>query len=601
MVMKVIAGGLLRAALLLTLIFPTGLVFAEEGDQHNHVMPDVVAAASPEWQKKLADQIAREDKAEGREGHADQVNAAMNKLMEEIGMGMKQHAGPAGTTGAFSDMGAMQQMDRSFFLASTGNEESVTKGGRCPKSAPVKNYDITAINVEITLNQWLDYHPGYMYVLTENLEGVRAEEKKNSEAREKEGYDPGAVSNGLQTDLIQPLNIRGNQGDCVSIVLRNQVEGEDVSLHIHGSSMIIKSTGQAATIANPDSTVKEGQSQAFEWYIRPEEQEGAHTFHSHVGREQASLGMIGTFIVEPMGSRYLDPFTGKETKSGWQVMIASDKAIRPTERDFREFVLIYHEIGDESFRPLNRSGEFIPQRDPNTDSYRPSARAINFRSEPFGVNNLALQEKYFHHEDESLSYSSYTFGDVPTTIPRSYMGDPAKFRLVHGGGEVFHSHHPHGGTIRWLRQPKADGKEAFLLTASENGPVKYPEVRTTSDRVDVQVIGPSEVLDLQTECGSGLCQQLAGDFLFHCHVAHHYVAGMWGYWRVYNTLQSGNYPYASTDIMPPLQELPDRKGRMKPAVTSDKLVGNTMDWFDKKWNVTASKADWSKPIPDVPL
>jgi hypothetical protein len=98
------------------------------------------------------------------------------------------------------------------------------------------------------------------------------------------------------------------------------------------------------------------------------------------------------------------------------------------------------------------------------------------------------------------------------------MGDPVKFRLVHGGGEVFHSHHPHGGTIRWLRQPKADGKESFLLTAAGDGPVKYPEVRTTSDRVDVQVIGPSEVLDLQTECGSGLCQQLAGDFLFHCHV-----------------------------------------------------------------------------------
>ena len=85
----------------------------------------------------------------------------------------------------------------------------------------------------------------------------------------------------------------------------------------------------------------------------------------------------------------------------------------------------------------NRNGEMIPQRDPNTDAYRPAARAINFRSEPFGVNNLALQEKYFHMEDESLAYSSYTFGDVPTTLPRSYMGDPAKFRLVHGGGEVF--------------------------------------------------------------------------------------------------------------------------------------------------------------------
>ena len=36
-------------------------------------------------------------------------------------------------------------------------------------SAPVKIYDITAINVEITLNQWGDYYPGYMFVLTKDI------------------------------------------------------------------------------------------------------------------------------------------------------------------------------------------------------------------------------------------------------------------------------------------------------------------------------------------------------------------------------------------------------------------------------------------------
>jgi hypothetical protein len=242
----------------------------------------------------------------------------------------------------------------------------------------------------------------------------------------------------------------------------------------------------------------------------------------------------------------------------------------------------------------------IPQRDPQTDAYRPSARALNFRSEPFGINNLAIQEKKFHFEDESLAYSSYTFGDAPTTIPRSYLGDPAKFRLIHGGGEVFHSHHPHGGTIRWTRSPKREVQIANLISAAYDGPVKYPVVRTTTDRVDVKVIGPSEVVDLETECGSGLCQRLAGDFLFHCHVAHHYVAGMWGYWRVYNTLQTGNYPLESTDVMRPLKELPDRAGRIPKGQTSDKLVGKTMDWFGKKFKVTGKgKSDWSKETPVV--
>ena len=93
----------------------------------------------------------------------------------------------------------------------------------------------------------------------------------------------------------------------------------------------------------------------------------------------------------------------------------------------------------------------------------------------------------------------------------------------------------------------------------QDGPVKYPVVRTKSDRVDVEVVGPSGGLDLEPECGGGGCQHLAGEFLYHCHVAHHWRRA-WGYGRFYNTLQVGN---AHTDTMPDLQELPDRKGRMK--------------------------------------
>jgi FtsP/CotA-like multicopper oxidase with cupredoxin domain len=564
-------------------------VRADEGHQHEVKPVSSDQKTELTWQEKLRDQIDRENTEEGRAGHRDKIDAAMKKIMEEVRAG-------TGQTGPYSGVSAMQQMDKSWFLGPTGVGENVTAGGRCPKGVPRKEYDVTAVEVEITLNHWGDFHPGYMYALTKDLDKIRAEEKRNAEGR-KDFLDPGAVSTGLQTDLIQPLVLRGNQGDCVVITLRNDIAGEDdANIHIHGSSMIIQASGLAATAANPDATVPYGKSQTFEWYIGPDHQEGSQMFHSHVGREQASLGMIGAFIVEPMGSVYLDAITGKETQSGWQPMI-----VHPDKRDFREFVLFYHEIGDEAFRPLNRNNEMIPQRDPNTDAYRPSARALNYRSEPFGINNLAMQEKYFHFEDESMAYSSYTFGDVPTPLPRSYMGDPAKFRLIHGGGEVFHSHHPHGGSIRWLRQPKADSKGDFLLTAGADGPMKYPEIRTTSDRVDVEVIGPSEALDLQTECGSGLCQQLAGDFLFHCHVAHHYVAGMWSYWRVYNTIQSGDYPFTSTDVMAPLQELPDRKGRIPRPVTSDKLVGKTMDWFDKKWNITKKNTDFSQAIPDVSI
>ncbi|MFI5305078.1 MAG: multicopper oxidase domain-containing protein [Nitrospiria bacterium] len=575
-----------------------GTAVAENLSNPPDSSPISASQADTDWQTKFKNQLINESKMEGHPGLPGKVDNAMANLMQEImlGPGHQNHI----TSGPYQEMSAIQQMDRSFFLGPGPASETVNPGGHCPSGTPRREFDVTTINIEITLNQWGDYYPGYMYVLTENIQKVREEEKRNKDAR-KESNDLGAVSTGLQRDLIQPLTIRGNQGDCVFITLRNEMQEDEASMHIHGSSMIIKATGQGATMTNPDSVVKAGKIQTFEWYIRPDEQEGAHMFHSHIGRESSSLGLFGGFIVEPKGSVYINPITGKESSSGWQMMVVNDKRVNSKQYDFREFVIYYHEIGDKGFRTLNKHGEMVPQRDPWTSVYNTGRRGINYRTEPFGVNNFDLQEKYFHFADESMGYSSYTFGDISTSIPRSYMGDPAKFRIIHGASEDFHSHHPHGGAIRWLRQPKADVKGDSLATAAENGPIKYPEIRTTSDRVDAQVIGPSEAIDIETECGSGLCQQLAGDFLFHCHVAQHYVAGMWSYWRVYNTLQTGNYPNGSTDVMPPLLELPDRKGRMKPPVTSDQLVGKTLDWYDKKWHITKEETNWSAPIPDVSI
>jgi len=563
---------------------------------------DTVKMASvdrPAWLDKLEKQIDYEEMMSGLQGRREKLERTFRDMKKKFVDQVQEHVSPASAGGGFHDSWAAHQMGQSYLLgpSPTAAKGSIG-GGHCSSSAPVKAYDITAINVEITLNQWGDYYPGYMFALTKDVSRVREEEKKNAAAREV-FTDPGAVSNGLQGDAIQPLHIRGNQGDCIRFKVTNGVEDEDVGFQVNGSAMIISSSGAPVTAATPGAIIEAGGSQEFEWQIPVDEQEGAHTITSHAGRDPQALGLMGAFVVEQVGSVYLSPWEeGKPLENGWEAIIHNPN---PKIRDFREFTLFYHEIGDESFRPLNAHGEMIPQRDPQTDAYRPSARALNYRSEPFGINPLANQEKFFHFEDESLAYSSYTFGDAPTTIPRSYLGDPAKFRLIHGGGEVFHSHHPHGGTIRWQRSPKREVQENNLLNAGWWGPVKYPVIRTTTDRVDVEVIGPAEALDLQLECGSGLCQHMAGDFLFHCHVAHHYVAGMWGYWRVYNTLQTGNYPYDSTDVMRPLTELPDRKGRIPHGQTSDKLVGQTLDWFGKKFKIVGGTqaSDWSKPIPVV--
>jgi len=514
---------------------------------------------------------------------------------------LKMHDAMTSVKGGFTQAAGAHfggAADNESITLAAAQGETVSAGGACPARIPLKAYDISAINVEITMNQYLDFFPGYMYVLTENIDKVRAEEKKNEAAhRSKAGEnDPGAVTNGLSGDVaIQPLVIRANQGDCLRITLRNRVDGEDVGLHLHGSSLIVKATGAPATQTNLEATVKPGQAQTFEWYVKPSTQEGTRQFHSHT-RDQSSLGLGGVVAIEPKGSRYLDPHTGKELKSGWLAMIED-----PNGADFREFVVIYSEAGNEETRPLNKKEEMIPQRDTFASTYRPSSRLLNYRSESF-FNRMTVMQKKFGFEDESQGYGSYMFGDPSTPIPRSYVGDPAKWRLVHTGSEAFHSHHLHGGGIRWRRQPQLDadlhlfGGSNFSLAAE--GPVKFPPPQTTSERLDVQTLGPAENFTNEIECGSGGCQHLAGDFLYHCHIPHHYVGGMWAFWRVYNTLQ---VPGAQTDVMAPLQELPDRKGRVKAAVDSTKLVGTTVRWFGKNFRITEGKTDRSKKVADYNL
>lgn len=470
-------------------------------------------------------------------------------------LGAEQPSGHEGAEGIL--LGAAQEQD--------------VAGPHCDASTPIRSYEIVAIEVDITLNRYLDHDPqGRMYVLAEELERVRAEEAQNAAARA--GRSEPAVSPGLQGDAIQPLILRVNQGECLRITLRNDLEGEPVSLHLHGSSLYLADTGAAALAGEPDAVAPPGATVAYAWQVAADTPEGTHYFHSHGDtRLQTSHGLFGGVIVEPAESRYLDPLTGDELRSGWAAMI-----VHP-DGDFREYALVYHEIGNERYRHLDRNGRLVPFVDPFTSAYKPGGRAINYRSEPF-LNRLQLQRQIEGRFDRSLAYSSYAFGDPATPVARSYLGDPVKQRLLHGGSEVFHVHHVHGGSIRWRRQPTAEDSD-FDLGLSKHPPL----IPQASERIDSQSLGPSESFDVEHECGSGGCQQGAGDYLIHCHVAHHYLAGMWMIWRVYNTLQ-GNA--VAQDDLPPLRPLPDRQEAVAPAVTSEGMLGISVDWLGQSVVIT---------------
>lgn len=463
---------------------------------------------------------------------------------------------------------------------------AVPGGTTCPTTAPVKLYDVSAIDVEITLNRWGEWDPlGKMYVLTDQIPAVRAAEARNRRARQT--GEPGPEQ-GLLDDPIQPLTMRANVGDCVEIRFTNQLT-EPASMHIQGAAQILKGSGEPATASNEDAIAKPGVTVLYQWYIDP----SAHREGTRQIRPAGSMrrlndhGLFGALIVEPAGSRYLHNKTAqdlcrdlgpgvKTCQSDWRAIV--DPGAGP---DFREHVVYYHEVGDDEYQPLDRNGNKLPIVAPLTGSYGPGRFALNYRSEPHETR-LGAQQALTGGADESMGYSSYFFGDPAVPILRGYLGDPTKIRLVHGSGETFHVHHLHGGGIRWPRQPEvADADAAF-----DAGLRKEFDGFPASMTLDSQTLGPSEAFDTVPYCGAGGCQQGPGDYVFHCHVGHHYVSGMWSFWRVYNTLRTEGMPDPS-DHLGALAELPDRAGRIAQAVSSDGLIGRTVAVGNTPVTVTA--------------
>ncbi len=454
--------------------------------------------------------------------------------------GVDEHHWPSPSGGHDNDEG---------LVLGPATAESVAEGARCSSDAPVRGYDIVSLAVDITLNRFGDHDPqGRMYALASSVPDVRAAERQG----------PDGVSLGLQGDVIQPLVLRVLPGECLRVRLTNEITDEPVSFHLHASSLVVASDGSPAVASNPAALAAPGATVTYEWSVALSEPEGTHVFHSHGdARFQSGHGLFGAVIVEAPGSTWTDPRTEVVNTTAWDAVVDA-----PDAPAFREFVLFYHEIGDEDFRIKDVDGHDLPQVDPTTGAYRPGSRALNYRSEPF-YNRLTLAQQRNGRVDESLAYSSYAFGDPATPIERTYLGDPVKERIVDAGSEVFHVHHVHGGSVRWRRQPGA-GPTGF-----GSGLEKHPPLLPgPSERTDSQTIGPSETFDVEHECSAGGCQQGAGDYMFHCHIAHHYFAGMWGIWRVYNTLQDG---LVSTDALPTLPELPDRAGSTVAAVTSAEL------------------------------
>lgn len=523
----------------------------------------------------------------------------------------------------------------------------------CTDGGPVKEYKVHAINVVITLNRYFDFAPGFMYALEANIPAIRAFEADLASTRAQlvaaptppdNPNGPGdvnldvpgltRVTPGLRKDPIQPLVLRANLGDCVKIQFTNDItnDGKAASLSVLGLSHTVANAGSRVGL-NAASYAMPGQTITYEIPIpKDPSAERAYYFADHGAgtsnlnsaaappvrnefRERQGMGLFGALVVEPAGSTYHDVETGAPldtiTGSNWEAIIKDPNlAGRPDGKSFREFVIMYHELGHENFRAIRDfRGAILPHLDGAAFSgvYRIGARALNYRSEPFRrrieLNNVINGTAGTIKNGKALGYASYPFGDPATPMPRSYLGEATKTRIVHAGAEVFHVHHLHGGGDRWRRNPDADPNSNFW-----KGLTKVPPQTVTSIQLDSQAIGPGSSYNLEHECGAGGCQQGEGEFLYHCHIGHHYIAGMWSFWRVFATLQTaeneihGHALFMDPDLFQADNVFSDTEAPSNTpplaAVSAGALIGLQVDW---NRTIVADSTSPYNPLTQVKL
>ena len=308
----------------------------------------------------------------------------------------------------------------------TGMAPPRAEGPGCPPAppcAPVRRYDVVALQTPIIYNEAGDHDPhGIVFALAEDVEAIKS----------------GALN-------PEPLVLRGNVGELIEVTLHNwlfepfhndivhgypfvQVEApfpvsNRISMHPQMLVYDVQGSDGATVGFNPDQTIGPGESITYRWYV-DQDFGSCNLWDMADVRNHRHHGAFGVFIAEPRGSRYLDPITREEIRTGTQAIISN-----PLVGEHREFVLAMH----DGVRLVDKNGKLIIDPEPvfqvdeeprELDDFEDQgSRGFNYRAERF-------RHRLLRNPDISKVFSSEVHGDPATPVFLAYAGDPVVVRLV---------------------------------------------------------------------------------------------------------------------------------------------------------------------------
>jgi hypothetical protein len=390
--------------------------------------------------------------------------------------------------GSWGMIRVLDKLDKNLQPLPSREEIPASAKEVCPSDAPVKNFNVSAIDYAMKFNmtvpealevdlgrkQSLGNQQGKVYVLDDEVTQVKGGMLKPN-----------------------PLTLRVNVGDCVKIKLTNKMAKERAGLHADGLAFDPKDS-MGINVGNNagDQTVAPGASKVYTFYAHPEFGENAALIQDwgNVIMNPRN-GLFGAIIIGPKGSKYQNPATGADItmKNAWQADVIVDRTVPGNESksNYRDFALIFQDedtLLGTSFMPYAQKVAGL-----TGINYR-AADPLDYSMENgcnFGTLFSCVSEK----------------GGVNTPLLEAHAGDSV---LIH----VF------GGFSEQVGVFAIDGHE-------------WPVDRFRGAHQHSSFeFGGSSYIRVDLRGGAGGPHQLPGDYVYMNHRPAYTDAGQWGILRV---------------------------------------------------------------------
>ena len=232
-----------------------------------------------------------------------------------------------------------------------GNEKPRASAKQlCSKKAPVKNFNVAAINTELKFNPNAD----------DEIEVDFDRKLLLANSAAKIYVLEGETKKAATGDMPHPLTLRANIGDCIKIKLTNRLKSGNASIHANNLAFDPKDSQGINVGNNPgDQTVAPGKSKTYTFYAHPDYNlNGALIWDFGNLTTNVRDGLFGGIIIGPKGSVYRDPETGKDISMGnsWKADVIIDKSYPENTHleNYRDFALYFQDednILGTSFMP----------------------------------------------------------------------------------------------------------------------------------------------------------------------------------------------------------------------------------------------------------